>query len=622
MNSLIQSISKIFGGAVRAFQTFPAAIICALSFTVVTLVRIQLDWPAQEPYNLLFNCLHWAFATGAVFSMAAITTAQSLFNNKKTFLTANILGIAAAAITFLLLYLLGGEQSDIFTSQYAVVSDLAAARTVVAILVSFLVFIVMAGYPKDQSDFAHSFFMTQKAFIIALIYGLVIMAGSSGVAGAVQALIYSGMSEKVYMYIGTFTGFLVFTIFLGYFPDFRKGSIDEHREIAQKQPRFIEILFGYIMIPIVLALTAVLFVWAGKTIVSGEWPSFMQLSRIAIAYSLGGLWLHIMVTHYESGLAKFYRRFYPIAALIILAFEAGALLTQLGKYGLKITEYYFILVWVIAVMAAILLLLLKVRAHLSIIALTCALAVFSVLPFVGYHALPVAVQVDRLENLLLSQGMLKSNQLIPASEKPELSIRESITDAVNYLANAEDSKLPTWFDKRLNENDVFKEKLGFEQVWPEWDDVNNGGPGRYLSTSLYLKPEAIDVSDYDWGIILQEDYAKDRKTATVKGNNGIYEINWTRNSMNGIAALEIKLKDQVILKQEMSGYIDEISEKYPPGQTNPRNATFDDMSLVLKTKEADVLLVFSNIEISLDIQEDNINYWINLNTLYLKEKPI
>ena len=607
MNSFTRSITNIFGGAVRAFETFPAAILSALAFAIVTVIRIQLDWPAQEPYNFLFNCLHWTFALGAVFSMAAITIAQSRFNNKNAFLTANLIGAAVTVIAFLMLYFLGEAHTDI-TARYAIISTLAVARVGAAILVSFLVFIVIAAYPKEQSDFARSFFMTHKALFIALIYGIVMMAGASGVAGAVQALLYHEMSGKVYMYLGTLTGFLAFTIFLGYFPDFRKGVMDEHREIAQKQPRFIEILFSYIIIPILFALTLVLFLWSGRTVLTGTWPEFIRLAGIATAYSSIGLWLHIMVTHHESGLAKFYRRFYPFAALIILAFEAWALSVQLGKYGLKTTEYWFILVWVITVIAAVLLLKLKAKAHHLIIALICAVAVFSVLPFVGYHSLPVTAQVNRLEKLLSSQGMLENSKLIPATTEPELSVRESITDAVYYLSYAEDAKLPRWFNKNLNEHDAFKTGFGFEPVRPK----SNDGAVDYLGTSLYLKPDAIDISDYKWGIHLQGDKEK------ITGDKGVYTINWIINS-DGIPTLKVDLDDRVILEKDMNGYIDEITAKYPPGQqTGPIEASLEDMSLRLENQEVAVLLIFNNVQINVDPLGDRINYWMDLDMIYLK----
>ncbi len=638
MNIIIRSINKSLTGGIQAFKTFPVAIGSALAFAIVTMIRIQLEWPQQEPYNFLFNCLHWSFALGAIFSLMLITGAQSRYNNKKAFLVANVLGIAAIGITFVLLYLFGGTDPTLMESRFATISVLSIARVTMVMLVSYLVFVIFAGAQDENAilsetrvseaggkeikleyDFAKSFFMTHKAFFIAVIYGVVMMTGASGVAGAVQALIYNDMSGKVYMYIGTVVGFLVFTLYVGYFPDFRKGAVDEHREVAQKQPRFVEILFGYIMVPIVLALTVVLFIWAGRTVMGGTGAEFFRLSSIAAAYTIGGIWLHIMVTHHESGVAKFYRRVYPVAALVILVFEAWALISQLGKSGLKTAEYNFILIWIVALAGAILLLLLKNKAHPWIVAITCSLAIISVLPIIGYQALPVTAQVNRLETLLVSEEMLVDDQLIAAATEPTLEVRESITDAVDYLAYTESSKLPAWFDIALRDSLTFKKTFGFDKVFPKEDD--NGGPTDVLGTSLYLGAQAIDIGDYRWAFNPQEQYGEGQNFITVDGEKGTYKIYWTTTSKDGIPVLEIQLNDQVIINKDMNDFIDVITKKFPPGKISGSNqAEFEDMSLQLESDEVKVLLVFNNVEINIDPKNDAINYFINLNSLYMVEK--
>lgn len=620
MNVFWESISKVFRSAAGAFQTFPAAIGSALGFAVVTMIRIQLDWPQQEPYNFLFNCLHWAFALGAIFSLAAIVTAQSRWGQDRAFRIANLLGVVVVIATFVLLYLFGAADPALTGSRYAVISALAEARIGAAMLICLLAFIFVAGYPPEQSDFSRSFFMTHKAFFIALIYGLVLMSGLSGVAGAIQALLYQEMSEKVYMYIATLAGFTSFTIFAGYFPDFRPGQPPDQRQAAQEQPRFIEILFGYIMIPIVLALTAVLLIWAGKTMFSGMGSSFLQLSGIAASYAAGGIWLHIMVTHYENGLARFYRRFYPLAALVILAFEAWALVVQLQKSGLKLAEYSFAVIWIIAVVAVILLFIRQEKSHPAIAGMICVMAVAAVLPVIGYHALPVTAQVSRLESLLVSQNMMEGDQISPAAVEPELAVREAITDAVDYLAYAEDADLPAWFDRRLGESTFFKTRMGFEQAWPQPEEVYT--PQGIIGVSLVLRPEAVDISDYRWVINMQNPSNEKRSesSVTVRGQRGLYLISWKMNPPGGIPIITVTLDDRVLLDEDMNAYIDRITAAYPPGSASNPEASFEDMSLKLETPEARFLLVFSNVNIYVDPEHDVFNYSLNLDTLYMEEK--
>jgi len=618
MSYIMGSIWMVFRGAANAFKRFPASIGSALGFAVVTIIRVQLDWPQQEPYNFLFNSLHWAFALGAIFSLAAITAAQSRLNTKKAFWAANILGVIVVGVAFLLLYSFDGQTPLISGTRYNVVSLLASARVIAAMLISLLVFIVLAGYPKEESNFSKSLFMTHKAFLIALFYGIVIMAGASGVAGAFQALLYNDMSSKVYMYIGTLTGFLVYTFFVGYFPDFRKGEPHPKREIAQKQPRFVEILFVYIMIPIMVALTFVLLAWAAKTILQGMGEaSFIRLSSIATAYAVVGIWLHVMVTEYDLAMAKFYRRLYPIAAIVILAFEAWALIVQLGVSGLKTAEYSFSLLFILTASAAVLLIVLKAKAHLPIVIVTCVLAVFAVLPVVGYYALPVTAQTDRLEKLLISQDILMGDNLTPVTVEPDKEIKISITDAVEFLAYSEGAKLPVWFSKDLAQDNVFKEKLGFEKVWPEFEPINQGG---YLGTSLHLKPEPVNILGYNWALNPGSFYGESSAAVTVEGDRGRYKVYWIGDTKSGIPTLKIELNDSTIIENDMSEYIDRITEKYPPGEGEPFEANLKDMSVTLETPEISIFIVFNYAEITLDPTYDDINYWLDLNAIYIKEK--
>lgn len=619
MATFVRSVSQVFKGALKAFQTFPATIGSALAFSMITIIRIQLDWSQQESFNFVFNSLHWSLALGALFSLAAITAAQSHFYRKaKAFLVANLLGILVIGVSFCYLYLFGST-TGIPASRFNIISPLAVARVSVAMLLCLIIFIILAGYPKDQSDFASSFFMTHKALFIALIYGIVIMLGAFGVAKAVQALLYHGMSSKVYMYIATLAGFIAFTIFIGYFPDFHANRVDKHREIAQKKPRFIEILFVYILIPIILALTIVLLIWAIKTIFSGIQVSFIQLFIIAATYSIGGIWLHMMISGYEAKLANLYRRIYPFASLVILIFEAWALFKQLEYSGLKFTEYSFILIWILATVSAILLLTLKSKAHTIIALLTCFIAVISVVPIIGYYALPVSAQVTRLETLLKEEGILEDNYLIPTTSELALEKRIAITDAVIFLSSAKDAKLPTWYNRDLNQSNVFEKTLGFEQTWPKQSTEFGNEPEVNLGTFLNRSLDPIDISTYHWVVTPQQEYTKDQGKITINGNKGSYDIKWIPNMNNGIPSLMVLLDDRVIIEQSMNDYIDTLLQKYPPNQSKETIATANDMTLQLHSSEIDVLLVFRRVEYSLAPSHDVIKYWLDLDALYLKE---
>lgn len=615
MNAFTKSVSQVFKGAIRSFQAYPTAMGSALAFAIVAMVRIQMDWPEQEAYSFLFNCLHFSLALGAIFSLTAVTAVKSKINDTKSFVVANLIGVAVIVMAFLLLYFFGGTDPSLGMMRIVRLTTIAEARIITAIFVSLLIFIVLAGYPKEQSDFARSFFMTHKSFIIALIYGGVMYSGGAGVAGAVQALLYRGMSDKVYMYIGTIAGFLAYAIFIGYFPDFSKGNIDKKREIAQNQPRFIEVLLEYIMAPLALALTVVLLLWSGKTIFTGEEVPFMRLSSIAAGFATIGLWLHIMVTHGKSGVAVFYRKVFPFTAIIILIFEAWALFIQINRWGIKTAEYSFAIIWILTMAAAILLIVIKDRSHIIITALVCGLAVFSVLPIMGYHALPVSAQIDRLEKLLISEGMFENGQIVHGASIPDKPVKEAITDVVDYLAYSEGAKLPAWFDSHLNEGDVFKKTFGFEQTWPDFD--SDGHPSDYLGTYLSLPSGAIDISGYQWAINMQDN--KGTLPIVMEGEKGTYKINWVTAPGRDIPSLRIELNNKTIYDRDMNQYLDRILSKYPPGEVQPSYVSFEDMSYSIDIPEIKMLLVFGNVSVNVDTGTSRIDYWLEPKTLYIAE---
>ena len=618
MNSFARSIMQITQGAIKAFTNFPAAIVCAAAFTAVTMTRIYLDWPQQKDYLFLFNCLHWSLGFGAIFSTTVITAAQSRYNDRQAFLLANILGTIAVVVVFGLLFIWGGRAPEVGQISSNVLSDLAETRILVAMFVSFLAFLVFAGRPNEEPDLPKSLFMTHKAFFISTIYGFVLLGGTSSVAAAIQALLYQGMSYKVYSYLAALTGFLTFTIYLGYFPDFRNAESDERRAVAERQPRFMEILFGYIMVPIMLALTMVLLLWSVRIIVEGVWPSFMRLSGIAASYAIGGIWLHAMVTHHEGKMSVFYRKYYPFAALVILGFEAWALVVQLGKYGLKTTEYYFCLTWIFAVVSVILLALFKSAAHRKIILLIAILAICSVLPAIGYNVLPVKAQTTRLEKLLVSQNMLIDGKLVPAGTEPPEIIREGITDAVNFLAYAPDAKLPLWFERNFVKGEVFKSKFGFKQTWPKdfYGTINRV----YLNTSLYLSAKPIEIKGYDWVLKPQKFQEQGLPWGEIKGSKGVYKITWTTNKQDGTPSLKVTLDGRLLLEQSFKDYIAKIEAAYPTIESKSHVAGLGDMSVKFEIPEINIMVVFGEVHINLNNRENIKHYNLNLDAIYLQEK--
>lgn len=431
MDNLKSSINKVFKGSIKSFSRFPASIISAIIISIVAIISISMDWETQKTYSLLFDSIQLSFALGAVLSMATVAYEEIESENKKiNFLFANTAGLVVAIISFLLLYFFSGIVSE---EGITYVSTIASLRVGVAIFASAVAFVYIVSKANTVDSFSDSFFITHKAFAISAIYGLVIMIGVSGVLGAFQALVYRELNFRVYQYLGVAVGFLTYTVFLGYFPSFRSTEKTSKMKVAEEQPRFIFVLFGYILVPIMLALTVVLLLWSLRMLVKGVDVSFTQLSSIASSYVIIGIWLHIMVAKHNTKLTNFYKTAYPFSAILFLAFEAWALIVQVNKFGLKTTEYSFIMLWIFAAISVILLIFLKDKAYRKISLVAIVVAIISVLPIIGYQDITFNSQISRLEQTLSEEGLLINNNIVKAEGDIDVLKRGEITEAVDFI---------------------------------------------------------------------------------------------------------------------------------------------------------------------------------------------
>lgn len=620
MNQFGKSIEKMWKGAFEAVTTFPITSLNAILFTIVTMIRIQLEWPQQEPYNLLFNSLHWAFGFGAIFGLMATTYVRRQHNQAHPLLISNLITGIASLVVFLSLYFLGArnpQANDYF--KYPILSSVAQVRMTTLTMIVFLAFLLFSSRPKEKPKVARAVFMSQKTILVASIYGAVLMAGTSAIAGAIQALLYTQMSFKVYQYLGALVALITFMLFLGALPDFSADEKDEKWLAAEKQARFIHLLFAYILTPIMIALTLVLLLWTVKTIFQGVGSDFVLLSSIATTYTVVGLWLHMMVEESDTSITNFYLKAYPYAALVILAFEAWALITHLMTYGLQTTEYYFIVTWVVAVSGMLLILLKRARAYTWILLITMGAMFVTILPAVGYHALPIRLQTQRLEQLLTDAHMFKETAIVPGNEEIDRDTREKITLSATFLAQQSEGKTPKWLNHDILNQQIFKEVMGFEPVYPK---ASPSQPStQYQQVFLQIESSAIPIKDYDWAVLLSNYDGKTSTAGTIQGNHGEYQVQWlTGSTEQSIPKLKVTRNQQVIIEENMSAYIETLLKKYPPGVGDSQNAPLTDMSQTFSSDQIEVMIVFRSINATLDVRNDTMTYWFEVGAVYLKEK--
>lgn len=606
MEKLRATIKKVFRGAAKSFYRFPAAIVSAIIISIVAVIRISMEWNVQRTYSLLFDSIQMAFVLGAVFSMAAVTLDEVTEGKEKSFFKlANILGLVVAGVSFLLLYFFGGKMG-LNLSMY--LSSIAFARVSAGIFISAVAFIIIMSKSKFVGTFSDSFFITHRAFIISTTYGFVIMLGVSGVLGAFQALIYNGMDYRVYQYLGVAVAFLAYTMFLGYFPGFKENENEIEIRNKKEQPRFVFVLLDYIMLPIMMALTIVLLIWSARVMLKGVDVSFNALSGIASSYVMIGIWLHIMVAKHETKIAEFYRKSYVVAGILILLFQGWALFKQISQYGFQTTEYSFLMIWIFAGISVLLLAIMQGKAYRKIAVTAGVIAMIWVLPLVGYQDVTFNSQVNRLESLLISEELLVDDMIIAKDGETEHAKKAQITSAVDFISYSDNSNLPVWYKKDLNDYTIFQATFGFEKTYRSEPNESDES-----SIDFQLMADTIDISDYS--VSLNTD-SHEIDHYNVFGD---YQIIVSEED-KGIAKIIVKHGDEIIIEDDMSQYLSRLTGKFSPDEHDHVEASFEDMSMTLQGDGIEVLLVFNNVNIYNDKAQEKIDYYMSFYGIYVKQQ--
>lgn len=614
MYNIRNGIKNIFEGALKSFYRFPASIFSAIIISIISIIRISMDWELQQSYSFLFDSVQLSFLLGAILSMAIVVYLEVKLNrDRKSFVIGNILGILISLISFLLLYYLSPVTSE---DGLKYISNMGNARIFVSIFISSIAFIYFISKSEKIDSFSDSFFIVHRAYIVSLLYGIVIMIGVSGVLSAFQALVYRGMSFKIYQYIGVLIGFLTYTVFLGYFPNFVSGKEIEEIENIKEQPRFIFVLFGFILVPIMIALTMVLLIWSFRVLFSQIEVSFNQLSSIASSYIIFGIWLHIMLESHNTKIANFYKKAYPFTAILVLGFQFWALIGQIGKFGIKTAEYSFMMIWIFGAISIILLLFYEFRknnGYRKIAILAGIISIIWVSPILGYEDLTFNSQIKRLENLLVKEEILINGQIISIARDIDKLKKAEITDAVDFIADSDKKNIPNWFNREFKEEDKFKDTFGFEKTYGIYEDSNE-----YTGQNFRLSTDVIDISDYSLTLNLDLNMIMEEGIKFQWENNN-YEIIHSQTEL-GIPKITVKLERDVIIEQDLEEYLVELSSKSRGSEYGFQELPFEDMNLILEDENISMILVFENIDIYEDRVEESKNYYVNLQGIYISFK--
>ncbi|MHB1452807.1 MAG: hypothetical protein ACYCYM_02470 [Saccharofermentanales bacterium] len=551
MNKFSKALTGILKRGGLAFSCFPASMGFAILMAGLSIWAVYTE---PNTYTKLLLSLQITFMASSLVGITFSVLSRKLSGSRPSFTFFNLLTLAFACLSFISLYLLGNSKSE--------PSMRVASIVIAAGAIALIAFVVIPTFRSKVIDYNKMFFMTFKAFFISVLYTGVLMGGFAFVAFAVQMLLWADMTEKVYIYIVILSLLIGYAFFLGYFPNFRREEDEEftaRAEVAVRQPRFAEVLFQNIMIPIHSVLSVVLLIWSVKIVITRVWPAYGQVIGIFTAYSLFSILLYILVSSYDTKIVMWYRRIVPIATLVFLAFEIYPIYTKLSESGLQPLEYAVICVWVFAAIVSACFIFIPIVKNRIAAYIAAALIGLFVLPFIGAMDASYYSQSLRLKNALERNAMTSGGDITPSAAVSKED-KVIITEAVNYLYSDVDKPAPAWIISEMASLSDFYSVFGFNEYYRT--DPDNDNPDNVDSSlTIAVAPGVADIQGYDF--YLSRDAFNKSELITVTSGGIDYTVSYQMgNGAMSAPVVKVTEGNTVLIEADLNDFAAEIYDLY------------------------------------------------------------
>jgi hypothetical protein len=417
-------------------------------------------------------------------------------------------------------------------------------------------------------------------FFITYLYSIILYGGLSAIIFTIDKLFNINMNGKVYVDILILVG----TVFA---PAYFLSSIPRYEETidASSYSKVLNVLIMYIITPITIAYSIIMYAFFIKIIITGIWPNNL-ISNLVLWYSLISI-LVIFFIYPLKNTNKFTRNFviwFPRLILPIILMMFISMGIRINVYGITEPRYLVMIagIWVFINMTYI-----GFGKNIKNIFLTVSLVVFSIVSVLGpfsSYSISKSSQNNRFEKILQKNDMIINETVVKISNEISENDNRDLTSIIYYFDNNHKLKDLKYLPENFNIDDIEK-VFGFK---PDYNIPKNNDGMNNVSYYLEDSEKIFSIEDYTYFI--------DYNNYPVKANynNGINSStndNLTIVHSDGGSQLKIMNEKQEIYKVDINEVANKISEK----SAGKDMRSIGDMTFTDENDKIKIKLVFKNI---------------------------
>ena len=590
-----EKFKNLFPDMKKGIGRFPVTVVFSLILFIVAIFTIESDFYILPEEDLWIKYLIIAIPLSASVELVR----EKYLENKRS----NFFRITSFFGIFLFIFLL----KIFFKNHFATETINITATILIFYVLFYLIPIIYRN--EDKEKYLQSVVGNQ---MITIGFSIVLFLGLSAIVGTIDVLLIN-LPNTIYFDNFVFSASVFGVAFFVSRLKRKDESLKDYN-----LPKIVEVLICYILIPLILIYTTILYLYFVKIIFTLKMPKGI-VSHLVLWYTTFSLFIIIMATPitYKNKFAKFYKKYFPLISIPLILLALFSINERIFQYG--VTENRYLVVILILWLLFNMIFIIKADVKWVLISFIFAvlLAIFSPFNLVNVS---INSQNKRLERILKKNGIIQNKKFINKNNELSQRTKNEIMSIIDYFYNNASEikrKKIKILEKTYEKPEDFMKVIGVNDSWKSYE--NTDIQEKNIVSDIALKTdddiEITKIKGYDY-LIYDFSFSYPLDTNETKEiNNSGYKIilkneNLTiKNIQKNIEILNInlnKIANEIYLK---------IKEKAKRQNQSYVKLPENDLTYLSETKNSKYKIVFYEIHLSEDDKFNNLN--INI---YFSEK--
>ena len=414
MKKIKENVKKLLSHFKSGFERFPITIILAFMHFITGIYIAEVrNFKSDEFIEVNLLLFGSIFITG----MCEIIR-EKYFYEKNKWLVRGI-------YSFITLVL-----SIIFYVDYLQTNDYNNFKFWALIPISIILFVLIPILNKENKEkYLQSEF---SDFVITYIFAAVLFVGIAIVLTTVSYLFFSSNNDFFFR-LTTYSFWFIAEVFgASLFLSLLKKPDDDLENY--KFPSIFNLLIKFVIIPLIVIYTGVLYIYMAKAVISMQLPKGL-ISHLVLWYTAFSVIIMILITPFtqkDKFLGNF-KKYFPYFSIPLIFASLFALFQRIYQYGITEKRYY-VLILIFWLLFCMILFIRKMNITGIFISLIVCVVIAVYTPF-SAKSVSNFSQKERLKRMLVKYGALKDGKISKITQK--LADREGnqIHTTIAYISN-------------------------------------------------------------------------------------------------------------------------------------------------------------------------------------------